>query len=97
MTEFQTDCEIIGRIPDVGDTLQFDLKLIRGGREYYLSVARQSYIESLREANKILPTEDQYPDNLYPLPNLEDVCQQLSQIPDDQLQPYWELVEPNQL
>ena len=89
MTE-QLDCEITGGVEDNGQTLQLDLKLRRNGREYFVSVAGQDYIDYLSG----LPRDSGHDTNIYALPNLEDVCGQLSQIPDEVLMPSLRPIQP---
>lgn len=68
-----------------------ELQIQRENKSYVIRVATPGYIVSLKEHNLTLPEELQLDDNIFPLDgilNQEDICQRLSQIPINELEPY---------
>lgn len=88
-----TAVTVISRIMDQDETLLLELKVGRRNQQYLLNVASEAYIMRLREANQALDPSLRGSENIFPLKKLEPietVAEELSQIPDEELNPYLE-------
>lgn len=75
-----------------------ELAFHRDGKSYLISITTPDHLEGLRKYNLQFHPSVQLDENFFvvpQLPSVEDLCNQLSQIPTDQLQPYLtEQVDP---
>lgn len=88
----QTFCEQITHIGEAAmpNARTFLIKL--DGRPYEVTVTTSDYLGRLRAYNQTLAPEARLDDNMFVLPNIsgpeEEICEKLSKIPFEQLEPY---------
>lgn len=89
--DIQTDCRQIHFTGDEQQPTSCDLIISRGGRSYLISVTTPGFLERLKKYNRPLDPSVQFDDVFYvmdDLPIVDELCQRLSQIPFEKLQPY---------
>lgn len=89
--EIQTDCYQVGFSGDEQNPTVRELRLQREGRIFLINVTTANHLEDLRTYNRQFDPQNQLDERLYvvdQLPSVGELCQQLSQIPLEQLQPY---------
>lgn len=90
--EIQTDCYQVGFSGDEQNPTVRELRIQRQGSVFLINVTTPHHLESLREYNRQFDLQIQLDERFYvvvdPLPSVEELCQQLSQIPLEQLQPF---------
>lgn len=96
--EERKPCFGIGIVEKEGQIMARDVMLEREGRKFVISVGTPSYMVDLETHRKSLdlPVPGQAEVMvMQDVASIEDICNQLSQIPTDRLQPYLtEQIEP---
>lgn len=87
----QTGCYQVHFTGDEQQPTSRDLIISRGDKTYLISVTTPGFLEGLNEYNRPLDPSIQLDDGFYvmdDLPVVDELCQRLSQIPFEKLQPY---------
>lgn len=88
----QTDCYQVAFTGDKEKPTVRELAIHRGDKTYIISVTTPDYLERLIEYNRQFDPSVQLDENFYlvdELTSIEDLCAKLSQIPFEDLQPYF--------
>ena len=94
MKEFS--CQYIGGVEERGTVVRRDLLLTIEGKDYVLSVATPSFIQSLKEYNRPFDEEMQFDENILPMENVMDlkiVIEKLKQMFQEDIEPYLEQIK----
>lgn len=85
-------CFQLGHIPDQnGQTLLSELVIFRNSQFYTIQVTTPTFLEELRRQNTGLDPAVQTDDKAFVLPDVSKpdlICEQLSQVPFEELEPY---------
>lgn len=89
--EIQTDCYQVGFSGDEQNPTVRELRFQREGSIFLITVTTADHLENLGAYNRQFDAQIQLDERFYvvdQLPSAEELCQKLSQIPLEQLQPY---------